>query len=50
MAFLVNALALFNVFFFFSTLTGTIAGVYLGVEYGVERIRGTRDWVILSIG
>ncbi|CAJ2660860.1 unnamed protein product [Trifolium pratense] len=23
---------------------GTIAGVYLGVEYGVERIRGTRDW------
>ncbi|XP_045804249.1 outer envelope pore protein 16, chloroplastic-like [Trifolium pratense] len=23
---------------------GTISGVYLGVEYGVEKIRGTRDW------
>ncbi|CAK8536096.1 unnamed protein product [Lathyrus sativus] len=23
---------------------GTIAGVYVGMEYGVERIRGTRDW------
>jgi len=31
-------------------LIGTLAGVYLGMEYGVERIRGTRDWVILSIG
>ncbi|XP_040865343.1 outer envelope pore protein 16, chloroplastic-like isoform X2 [Glycine max] len=29
---------------------GTIAGVYVGMEYGVERIRGTRDWVILSRG
>ncbi|MCI05780.1 outer envelope pore protein [Trifolium medium] len=27
---------------------GAIAGVYVGTEYGVERIRGTRDWVILS--
>lgn len=33
-----------------STLTGAIGGVYVGTEYGVERIRGTRDWVILSIG
>ncbi|CAA2971957.1 outer envelope pore 16, chloroplastic [Olea europaea subsp. europaea] len=23
---------------------GTVAGVYVGLEYGVERIRGTRDW------
>ncbi|KAI5425077.1 variant 2 [Lathyrus oleraceus] len=23
---------------------GAIAGVYVGMEYGVERIRGTRDW------
>lgn len=32
---------------FFATMTtaGTIAGVYVGMEYGVERIRGTRDWV-----
>ncbi|CAK9188276.1 unnamed protein product [Ilex paraguariensis] len=25
---------------------GTIAGVYCGMEYGMERVRGTRDWVI----
>ncbi|KAG9128819.1 hypothetical protein Leryth_009579 [Lithospermum erythrorhizon] len=24
---------------------GTVAGVYVGMEYGMERIRGTRDWV-----
>ncbi|KAE9600645.1 Mitochondrial inner membrane translocase subunit Tim17/Tim22/Tim23/peroxisomal protein PMP24 [Lupinus albus] len=23
---------------------GTVAGVYVGLEYGVERIRGHRDW------
>ncbi|QCE16194.1 hypothetical protein DEO72_LG11g3207 [Vigna unguiculata] len=23
---------------------GTVAGLYVGTEYGVERIRGTRDW------
>lgn len=27
-------------------LLGTVAGVYVGMEYGVERIRGTRDWVL----
>ncbi|GMY39378.1 outer envelope pore protein 16, chloroplastic-like [Fagus crenata] len=25
---------------------GTVAGVYVGMEYGVERIRGTSDWKI----
>ena len=30
------------------TSTGTVAGVYVGMEYGAERIRGTRDWVILQ--
>ncbi|RDX85006.1 Outer envelope pore protein 16, chloroplastic [Mucuna pruriens] len=29
---------------------GTIAGVYVGMEYGVERIRGTRDWKNAMIG
>ncbi|XP_030447251.1 outer envelope pore protein 16, chloroplastic [Syzygium oleosum] len=29
---------------------GTVAGVYAGVEYGVERIRGTRDWKNAMIG
>ncbi|XP_004487008.1 outer envelope pore protein 16, chloroplastic [Cicer arietinum] len=29
---------------------GTIAGVYVGVEYGVERIRGTRDWKNAMVG
>ncbi|KAF8102753.1 hypothetical protein Rs2_30973 [Raphanus sativus] len=23
---------------------GSVAGVYVGTEYGIERIRGTRDW------
>lgn len=32
----------------FFMLTGTVAGLYVGTGYGVERIRGTRDWVILS--
>ncbi|XP_043689834.1 outer envelope pore protein 16, chloroplastic-like [Telopea speciosissima] len=29
---------------------GTIAGVYVGMEYGVERIRGTRDWKNAMLG
>ncbi|KAM7522193.1 hypothetical protein LguiA_012095 [Lonicera macranthoides] len=29
---------------------GTIAGVYVGMEYGAERIRGTRDWKNALIG
>jgi len=29
-------------------LIGTVAGVYVGMEYGMERIRGTKDWVILN--
>ncbi|KAK7402190.1 hypothetical protein VNO78_14247 [Psophocarpus tetragonolobus] len=29
---------------------GTIASVYVGMEYGVERIRGTRDWKNAMIG
>ncbi|MFS7944769.1 hypothetical protein Hanom_Chr06g00516201 [Helianthus anomalus] len=29
---------------------GTIAGVYVGMEYGVERVRGTRDWKNAMIG
>lgn len=27
--------------------SGSVAGVYVGTEYGIERIRGTRDWVLL---
>ncbi|KAL8089702.1 hypothetical protein AgCh_039256 [Apium graveolens] len=23
---------------------GTVAGVYVGMDYGMEKIRGTRDW------
>ncbi|KAK0604020.1 hypothetical protein LWI29_011235 [Acer saccharum] len=23
---------------------GAVAGVYVGMEYGMERVRGTRDW------
>eukprot|EP00268_Persea_americana_P044285 TRINITY_DN4476_c0_g1_i1.p2 TRINITY_DN4476_c0_g1~~TRINITY_DN4476_c0_g1_i1.p2 ORF type:complete len:109 (-),score=20.85 TRINITY_DN4476_c0_g1_i1:544-870(-) len=23
---------------------GTVAGVYVGMEYGAERVRGSRDW------
>ncbi|KAK7335773.1 hypothetical protein VNO80_27807 [Phaseolus coccineus] len=29
---------------------GTVAGLYVGAEYGVERIRGTRDWKNAMIG
>ncbi|XVF20054.1 hypothetical protein REPUB_Repub11eG0165100 [Reevesia pubescens] len=29
---------------------GTVAGVYVGMEYGVERIRGRRDWKNAMIG
>ncbi|KAB1226008.1 Outer envelope pore protein 16, chloroplastic [Morella rubra] len=29
---------------------GTVAGVYVGMEYGMERIRGTRDWKNAMIG
>ncbi|KAL3611147.1 hypothetical protein D5086_002167 [Populus alba] len=24
---------------------GTVAGMYVGMEYGMERIRGTHDWL-----
>ncbi|KAG7019193.1 Outer envelope pore protein 16, chloroplastic [Cucurbita argyrosperma subsp. argyrosperma] len=30
--------------------SGTVAGVYVGMEYGVERIRGRRDWKNAMIG
>ncbi|KAG4945253.1 hypothetical protein JHK87_041260 [Glycine soja] len=36
--------------FFVPCSRGTIAGVYVGMEYGVERIRGTRDWKNAMIG
>ncbi|KAH6766163.1 outer plastid envelope protein 16-1 [Perilla frutescens var. hirtella] len=29
---------------------GTVAGVYVGVEYGVGKVRGTRDWKNAMIG
>ncbi|RWR95421.1 outer envelope pore protein 16, chloroplastic [Cinnamomum micranthum f. kanehirae] len=29
---------------------GTVAGVYVGMEYGAERVRGTRDWKNALIG
>ncbi|XP_052138574.1 outer envelope pore protein 16, chloroplastic-like isoform X1 [Oryza glaberrima] len=29
---------------------GTIAGVYVGMEYGIERIRGHRDWKNAMVG
>ncbi|KAL6616810.1 hypothetical protein ACP70R_039080 [Stipagrostis hirtigluma subsp. patula] len=29
---------------------GTIAGVYVGVEYGIEKIRGRRDWKNATLG
>ncbi|KAJ4970486.1 hypothetical protein NE237_003585 [Protea cynaroides] len=29
---------------------GTIAAVYIGMEYGVERFRGTRDWKNAMLG
>jgi len=41
-----KAIAPFDALFFM--LTGTVAGLYVGTEYGVERIRGTRDWVTLT--
>jgi hypothetical protein len=25
---------------------GAVGGLYVGTEYGMERIRGRRDWVI----
>ncbi|KAL7247509.1 hypothetical protein ACSBR2_002426 [Camellia fascicularis] len=30
--------------------SGTIAGVYVGMEYGMERVRGTRDWKNAMLG
>ncbi|XP_074588443.1 outer envelope pore protein 16, chloroplastic [Curcuma longa] len=29
---------------------GTVAGVYVGVEYGMERVRGTKDWKNAMLG
>ncbi|KAK1299284.1 hypothetical protein QJS10_CPB14g01539 [Acorus calamus] len=29
---------------------GTVAGVYVGMEYGMERIRGTYDWKNALLG
>ncbi|EXC10651.1 hypothetical protein L484_025232 [Morus notabilis] len=29
---------------------GTVAGLYVGMEYGIGRIRGTRDWKNAMIG
>ncbi|KAF9599306.1 hypothetical protein IFM89_036604 [Coptis chinensis] len=29
---------------------GSVAGVYVGMEYGMERIRGTRDWKNAMLG
>ncbi|EPS67531.1 hypothetical protein M569_07245 [Genlisea aurea] len=29
---------------------GTVAGVYVGMEFGVEKVRGTRDWKNSLIG
>ncbi|XP_058109681.1 outer envelope pore protein 16, chloroplastic isoform X2 [Magnolia sinica] len=29
---------------------GTVAGVYVGMEYGMERVRGTRDWKNALLG
>ncbi|GFZ13252.1 outer plastid envelope protein 16-1 [Actinidia rufa] len=34
----------------FITWAGTIAGVYVGMEYGAERICGTRNWKTAMIG
>ncbi|KAK3020251.1 hypothetical protein RJ639_045575 [Escallonia herrerae] len=33
-----------------SAYWGSVAGVYVGMEYGAERIRGTRDWKNAMIG
>ncbi|KAF5186225.1 Outer envelope pore protein 16-1 protein [Thalictrum thalictroides] len=29
---------------------GSVAGLYVGMEYGMERIRGTRDWKNAMLG
>ncbi|KAJ4725813.1 outer envelope pore protein 16, chloroplastic [Melia azedarach] len=29
---------------------GSVAGVYVGMEYGIEKIRGTKDWKNAMIG
>ncbi|KAJ4845435.1 Outer envelope pore protein 16, chloroplastic [Turnera subulata] len=29
---------------------GSVAGVYVGMEYGMERMRGTRDWKNAMLG
>ncbi|WP_170076023.1 Tim17/Tim22/Tim23/Pmp24 family protein, partial [Paraclostridium dentum] len=29
---------------------GSIAGVYVGMEYGVERVRGVKDWKNAMLG
>ncbi|XP_031484628.1 outer envelope pore protein 16, chloroplastic [Nymphaea colorata] len=29
---------------------GTVAGVYVGMEYGIERVRGRKDWKNAMIG
>ncbi|MBF6266031.1 Tim17/Tim22/Tim23/Pmp24 family-domain-containing protein [Nocardia farcinica] len=29
---------------------GTVAGMYVGMEYGMERIRGTHDWKNAMLG
>ncbi|RZC78758.1 hypothetical protein C5167_002977 [Papaver somniferum] len=29
---------------------GAVAGVYVGMEYGIERVRGTRDWKNAMLG
>ncbi|EEF29533.1 conserved hypothetical protein [Ricinus communis] len=29
---------------------GTVAGLYVGMEYGMERIRGSRDWKNAMLG
>uniref|UniRef100_A0A6N2ML15 Uncharacterized protein n=1 Tax=Salix viminalis TaxID=40686 RepID=A0A6N2ML15_SALVM len=29
---------------------GTVAGLYVGMEYGMERVRGTRDWKNAMLG
>ncbi|GJT12181.1 hypothetical protein Tco_0859223 [Tanacetum coccineum] len=29
---------------------GAVAGIYVGMEYGMERVRGTRDWKNAMLG
>lgn len=38
-----------EIFLSFFALSGTVAGVYVGMEYGMGRVRGTRDWVICAV-